>query len=298
MKPHKKQPVDVLKQALPAPNPLWSGISAKTYSGHNALKAGKAPTASEVSKAKSELFGRLKPRQLFKMLGLDSLGSVLEDGGESILSSSLTARSEPIVSSLSASASTSPAKGVAPGAALPEVLVLDIRPPEAAEGFQAVRLVGAQHVPFSQYMTQDRLPPAMHVARRQVPQPVIVLYDDCTGRAMDGPDFAGKLIQAGRFDAVMILEGGLRSCAMEEPRLLEGSRALDYVSGVQTEVRRQQGGHGIRSARGGGGGGGGGGDGTSPTKSSSGETERGSQVSQASARTARTGGTFGGSKRF
>ena len=291
MRPAKHKKVDVLALALPQPNPAWTGITARTNSGSNVLRQRHAPTASEVSRARSELFGRLRPRQLFRMLGLEQqLGSIAEDG-ESILGAALAARSEPVLASQAAGAASPPRASAGGGGAAeapaPEVIVLDIRPAEAAEAFAAVRLVGALHVPFAQYMTQDRLPACMHAARRQVPQPVIVLYDDCTGRALDGADFASKLIQAGRFDAVMLLEGGLRSAAVEEPRLVEGARALDYITGVKAEIRRGQGGHGLRAAAAQGGG-----AELSPTKSL-GASERGSQVS-----TARSVGSFGSSKRF
>jgi len=250
---------------------------------------------------------------------LGGLESIMEEGcGESITGASLTSRSEPLLASLSATAASPPRGTVAGGgggsssvgespASLPEVIVVDIRPGEAAEAFAAVRLAGALHVPFNTYMTQDKLPPVMHAARRAVPQPVIVLYDDCTGRAMDGPDFAGKLIQAGRFDAVMILEGGLRAAAVEEPRLIEGSRSEDYITGVRTEVRRSKGGHGVRHVRqaaatspaGTSGASGGVGAGRSPQSPSRGGAfegmERGSQVSAGSTRTV---GTFGSSRRF
>jgi len=125
-----------------------------------------------------------------------------------------------------------------------DIIVLDIRPSEAESAVAAVRIAGALHCPFSTYMCQDRLPPAMHAARRQTPQPVIVLYDDCTGRIQDGPEFAQKLIQAGRYDAVMVLEGGLRACAQQCPQVLEGMRVEDYIAGVTTEIVRNEGGHG------------------------------------------------------
>ena len=304
-KPLPKRPVDILSQALPRPNPAWTGISARTNSGPNLLHARPAASASEVSKAKSELFGRITARQLHSMMGLEAQGSAAE--GESILGASLASRSQPLFSSVPASA-TSPSRSAVAAAAAgagegeepppPEVLVLDIRPVEAAEAFAAVRLVGALHVPFSLYMTQDKLPASMHAAKRQKPQPVIVLYDDCTGRAMDGPDFAGKLIQAGGYDAVMLLAGGLRSAAMEEPRLVEGSRAQDYVSGVRAEVRRAQGGHGLKLPAGGQGG--------SPSAGSAGRSPEsmgrsvggGGGKQGAAGSSARSVGSFGSSRRF
>ena len=137
-----------------------------------------------------------------------------------------------------------------------------MRAAEKAAQFEAVRVAGALHTPFAGYMYRDALPPPLHAARRQVPQPVLVVTDDGVGRELDAAEFAAKLVQCGGFDAVMVLEGALRGAAREAPGLLEGARAGDFVAGVEAEVALQRGKgkrRGGGSGEGGGGGGGGGG---------------------------------------
>jgi hypothetical protein len=289
---HKK--LDVMERRLPPPDPKWESVPAVVSAGKSVLHAPPPLTLSAVSRLRSEVFGRLRPAQLLHMLQRANQLSPGVEGG--VGGGDGAAPGELRIVSVAAGASGAQAGE----GGKPEVIVLDVRSGEKAEEFAAVHLVSALHAPFATYMYRDLLPPALHAARRQVPQPVVVVTDDGAGRELDGPEFATKLVQCGGFNAVMVLDGALRAAALEAPALVGGERGAVYVAGVEAEVaqlrgrgkprgRRERGsgaepGGGGAAAEPGGGGGGG-----SPG--------RGGSVA-GSARSTHSVSTFGASKRF
>jgi hypothetical protein len=176
-----------------------------------------------------------------------------------------------------------------------DVLVLDARGADEADLFRAVRVAGALHCPAVEYTTKDRLPAAVHAARRAALQPALVVYDDGSGGDADAAALATKLVSVAGFNAVFVLSGGLRAAAAAAPRLLEGDAAPAFVAGVLAEAakRTPRDARRAATARGSGDAGGGGAGGGS-VASGAGES-RGSVSSRVSGATR---STFGGSKRF
>lgn len=244
---HRAEPrakaLDVLQRRIPAGDARYKNVAAVTQSGASLRGAAPGLSASGVAKARSEIFGRIKPRQLLELLG-DGAAAVAEEaeeeGGAPRFAAAADAGAPRFVTvdagAVGASSSpTSPARRGGGGGA-PEVLILDARGAEHAELFAAVRVLGAQHAPAKAYTTQDRLPAAVHAARRAAPQPLVVVYDEGGLGAHDAVAVAEKLVAVGRFDAAMVLDGGLRAAALDAPRLLEGSQAAAYVAGCLEEA--------------------------------------------------------------
>ena len=219
---------DILQRRLPPKNAAFATIGATVNSGPSTLHAPPAYSQRGVALARAEIFGRLRPLQLRSLLSSQMAQQPQEESifqasgheGPRLVSVPAEQQRSPGAggSSSSASASASAQQQQQQPAAAPaaEVLLLDVRPSEDAEAFSAVRISGALYVPIQSYMFRDVLPAAMHAARRAVPQPVIVVYDEGLsggGRETDAIAVASKLVQAGRFDAVMVVHGGLTARA-------------------------------------------------------------------------------------
>ena len=89
--PPRKEPIDVTNRALPPPDPRYAGVKAVVSSGHSLRHAPPALSSSAVSRARSEVFARIKPRALLALLsragviaeddGADEPGEVIGGGG-------------------------------------------------------------------------------------------------------------------------------------------------------------------------------------------------------------------------
>ena len=325
--PRTNKPIDITNRRIPEGDVKYKHISGCVNSGASVLRAGPLASASSVSKSRSEIFGRIKPLALLAMLvgesGSDLIAeeetesiyrrasgggggggagaSVTGSGGSSgtlfvtVAASDIGSGSSPVRPSAASSSATATSSLHTTS---PDILILDARSNDVADLFSAVHITGALHVPSSFYLTQDRLPNAVHAARRATPQPVVVVYDESGSQSGEATLVAEKLVAVGKFDAAVVLDGGLRGAALFAPTLLVGSMSQDFIAGVKAEYHVNQprssarrGGvaqHSGRSSIGGGGGGGGGGG--------EGSVYGGNSVSSAVTRTSVS--SFGASKRW
>lgn len=299
-----------MDRRIPARDERYKYIKGSVDSGWSSLRAGPNATACMVAKARAEIFGRIKPVALLAMLigeggvklddepeesiyrGQTLLGSARAGGGGAGAMPTLPLLSVTVAASavgIGSSPVRHAAAALSGSEASSDILILDVRSSDVADIVAALRITGALHVPASSYLTQDRLPHAVHAARRATPQPVVVVYDETGAMGGDASQVAEKLCAVGKFDAAVVLVGGLRGAALYAPALLEGAMAHDFIAGVNNEChvgnvpRASR--HGRGATRDGGYGGGG-----------SGESVTGSLASAMTRTSVLT--SFGASKRF
>lgn len=297
--------LDITQRSIPPPDPRYANAAAVVNSGLSSLQAPPAQSASSVSRARSELFSRIKARALLSLLS--NAGAIAEepsvdDGGASELIGGLGSGETRIVRVDAADVGCASSPGTRARArsaetdARTDVLLLDARGAELADLFTAVRIAGALHCPATEYTIKDRLPAAVHAARRAALQPAIVVYDE--GTDADAALLATKLVSVAGFNAVFVLSGGLRAAAAATPRLLEGDHAHAFIAGVNAEQDKSpRSARRVATARAGAGAGAPLGEsrGGQSGGSVGGESRGGSVASRASGASR---STFGGSRRF
>lgn len=177
---------------------------------------------SKIAASRGELFARWSAAKLCRML-VDCDDDEQDENASNLVSASTRGSSSAIIEvAPSAIPTRKTMRGSHP------FLLIDVR--ESPEDFEKLHVMDAVHCPRTSFLTQDKAPMEVHMAKR-TRGCWLVVYDEGTGSGMsaEASAVADKLVKVG-VENVAVLHGGLHGVRISEPFALEGSLAGDIAS--------------------------------------------------------------------